>query len=93
MRAISRLRGEPTLRLGVKKAGPVITDQGNFVVDVRFAEIPDPAGLERELKQIPGALENGLFVGLARRVLVAALVDGAPAVRELEAGAVVYGLP
>jgi ribose 5-phosphate isomerase A len=82
-RAIERLGGEPTLRMAVKKAGPVVTDQGNLVIDVHFAEIPDPARLERELKSIPGALENGLFVGLARRVLVASLVDGVATVREL----------
>lgn len=82
-RAIQRLGGQPTLRMGVKKAGPVVTDQGNLVIDVHFADIPDPARLERELKMIPGALENGLFVGLARRAFVACLVDGVPAVREI----------
>jgi ribose 5-phosphate isomerase A len=60
-----------------------VTDQGNLIVDVRFAAIPDPARLERELKMIPGTLENGIFVGLARRVLVASLSQGAPTVREL----------
>ena len=82
-RAIRRLGGEPTLRMGVKKAGPVITDQGNFILDVHFDAIAEPARLERELKLIPGALENGLFVGMARRVLVASVVDGAPSVREI----------
>jgi ribose 5-phosphate isomerase A len=82
-RAISRLAGEPTLRMGVKKAGPVVTDQGNFILDVRFAAIDEPARLERELKLIPGALENGLFVGMTRRVLVAGVAGGAPTVREI----------
>jgi ribose 5-phosphate isomerase A len=82
-RAIERLGGRPTLRMGVKKAGPVVTDQGNLIFDVHFADIPDPARLERELKLIPGALENGLFVGLARRAFVAALVHGVPSVREI----------
>jgi ribose 5-phosphate isomerase A len=82
-RAIERLGGQPTLRMGVKKAGPVVTDQGNLVIDARFAEIPEPARLERELKMIPGTLENGLFVGLARRAFVASLVEGMPTVREL----------
>lgn len=82
-RAIERLGGKPALRMGVRKAGPVVTDQGNLVIDVHFADIPDPARLERELKLIPGALENGLFVGLARRVLVASLVEGVPHVREI----------
>jgi ribose 5-phosphate isomerase A len=53
------------------------------VIDARFAAIPDPAALERALKMIPGTLENGLFVGLARRAFVASIVDGVPAVREL----------
>lgn len=82
-RAIERLGGEPTLRMAVRKAGPVVTDQGNLVLDVHFAEIPDPARLERELRMIPGTLENGLFVGIARRVFVASLVEGVAAVREI----------
>jgi len=82
-RAIERLGGSPTLRMAVKKAGPVVTDQGNLVIDARFAEIRDPAGLERALKMIPGTLENGLFVGLARRAFVASLVAGVPTVREI----------
>ena len=82
-RAIERLGGEPTLRMAVKKAGPVVTDQGNLVIDARFAQIPDPGLLERELKMIPGTLENGLFVGLAKRAFVASMVGGVPTVREL----------
>ena len=82
-RAIERLGGTPVLRMAVKKAGPVVTDQGNLILDVRFPQIPDPGRLERELKMIPGTLENGLFVGLARRVLVASLVGGVPTVREI----------
>jgi ribose 5-phosphate isomerase A len=82
-RAIERLGGKPELRMAVKKAGPVVTDQGNLLLDAQFAQIPDPARLERDLKMIPGTLENGLFVGLARRVLVASMVQGVPTVREL----------
>ena len=82
-RAIERLGGKPELRMAVKKAGPVVTDQGNLILDVRFAEIRDPAGMERALKMIPGTLENGLFVGLARRVHVASMVGGVPTVREI----------
>jgi ribose 5-phosphate isomerase A len=82
-RAIERLGGKPSLRMGVMKAGPVVTDQGNLLIDVHFDEIADPARLERELKMIPGALENGLFIGLAQRVFVASLVAGVPTVREI----------
>jgi ribose 5-phosphate isomerase A len=82
MRAIAKLGGQPELRMGIKKAGPVITDQGNMVVDVKFASIPDPAGLEQTLNNIPGVLENGLFVGVTDLVLVGELIDGQPQIRE-----------
>lgn len=82
MRALEKLGGSPELRMGVKKAGPVVTDQGNLVIDVKFDAIPDPAGLEKAINNTPGVLENGLFVGVADVVLVGDVVDGKPHVRE-----------
>jgi ribose 5-phosphate isomerase A len=82
MRAIAKLGGKPELRMGVKKAGPVVTDQGNLVVDVKFDRIDDPAGLEKTLNNIPGVLENGLFVGVTDIVLVGEIKDGQPVVRQ-----------
>ncbi|MFM1842678.1 MAG: Ribose 5-phosphate isomerase [Cyanobacteriota bacterium] len=82
MRALATLGGKPELRMGVKKAGPVVTDQGNLVIDVKFDAIPDPAGLEKTINNLPGVLENGLFVGVADVVLVGELIDGKPHVRE-----------
>lgn len=88
MRALEALGGKPEIRMGVKKAGPVITDQGNMVVDVWFDEIPDPAALERDINNLPGVLENGLFVGLAGTVLVGDVsADGTPSVREYQGDA------
>ncbi len=84
MLAIEKLGGKPQLRMGVKKAGPVITDQGNFVIDVKFENgIDNPAELEKTLNNIPGVLENGLFVGVASLILVGEIVDGKPSVREI----------
>lgn len=83
MKAIEKLGGKPTLRMGVKKAGPVITDQGNFVIDVKFDNIENPAELEKTLNNIPGVLENGLFVGVADVILVGEIIDGQPQVREI----------
>lgn len=82
MRRLEQLGGKPELRLGIKKAGPVVTDQGNLVVDVKFDRIDDPANLEKTINNIPGVLENGLFVGVADVVLVGEIVDGQPTVRE-----------
>lgn len=83
MRAIEKLGGKPELRMGVKKAGPVITDQGNMVIDVKFDLIDNPAELEKTLNNIPGVLENGLFVGVADKVLIGEVKDGQPLVREM----------
>lgn len=83
MRAIENLGGKPELRMGIKKAGPVITDQGNMVIDVKFDNINDPAGLEKTLNNIPGVLENGIFVGVTDLVLVGEVQNGQPIVREL----------
>ena len=43
------------------KDGPVITDHGNFVLDVRFPSAFDPPVLERDLMLIPGVLAHGIF--------------------------------
>ncbi len=83
MRAIEALGGKPELRMGVKKAGPVITDQGNMVVDVKFETIDRPAELEKTLNNIPGVLENGIFVNCADLVLIGEVQDGQPIVRQM----------
>ena len=82
MRALERLGGRPELRMGVKKAGPVVTDQGNLVIDVKFDRIDNPAELEKTINNLPGVLENGLFVGVADVILVGEVIDGQPTVRE-----------
>lgn len=82
-RALEKLGGKPELRMGVKKAGPVVTDQGNLVIDVKFNKIEDPASLEKTINNIPGVLENGLFVGVADIILIGEVVDGKPVIREM----------
>jgi len=58
------------LRMGVKKDGPVITDNGNFILDAKFIKIEDPLDMEIELNNIPGVVENGIFADIADIVLV-----------------------
>ena len=82
-RTIERLGGRPQLRMGTRKIGPLITDQGNMLLDVTFDAIDDPAHLERTLNNLPGVVENGLFVGLADMALVGEWIAGEPHVREL----------
>ena len=76
--------GQADLRMAQRKAGPVVTDQGNLVLDVKFSDgIADPVGLEREINNLPGVLENGLFVNITDQVLVGEINDGVANVRDL----------
>lgn len=82
---VSSMGGTAELRMAQRKAGPVVTDQGNLVLDVKMTGgIDDPASLELALNNIPGVLENGLFVNLTDEVLVGEIVDGVAGVRSLE---------
>lgn len=69
LEALASLGSEPVLRM--EGSAPFITDGGHYTVDCLFPSIPEPADLEEEIKRIPGALETGLFVGLARAAVVA----------------------
>ena len=63
IRSLEKLGAEVNLREAVRKAGPVITDHGNLLLDIRFREPVDPSVLETELNRIPGVVENGFFTG------------------------------
>jgi ribose 5-phosphate isomerase A len=69
-RTVRDAGGDPTLRRAERKDGPVVTDNGNLVLDCDFGEIPDPSALSRTLATVPGVVEHGLFVGLADEVHV-----------------------
>ncbi|MDP6834504.1 MAG: ribose-5-phosphate isomerase RpiA [Prochlorococcaceae cyanobacterium ETNP1_MAG_9] len=82
---LANLGGNAQLRMAVRKAGPVITDQGNLVLDVSFdGGISDPENLEKRINNIPGVLENGLFVNIADEVLVGEVNNGMANVRHLK---------
>lgn len=68
-RSLRDLGGEPELRMGVNKDGPVVTDQGLWLYDVRFTVIADPDSLDRRLHALPGVLDHGLFLNMADEVL------------------------
>ena len=50
---------------------PYVTDENNHVLDCRFGEIRDPDGLARQLSEMPGVVEHGLFIGMASVALLA----------------------
>tara|TARA_B100000424_G_scaffold269578_1_gene266846 strand:+ start:448 stop:1140 length:693 start_codon:yes stop_codon:yes gene_type:complete len=76
---INGMNGNSKLRMATKKAGPVVTDQGNLILDVLFRDgIKDPKNLEMIINNIPGVLENGLFVDMTDKVLVGKIVKNEP---------------
>lgn len=50
------------IREGEGKVGPIVTDNGNFIVDVYCGEISNPKKVEEKLRKIPGVIETGLFI-------------------------------
>ena len=70
-----------SLRMATKKAGPVVTDQGNLILDILFNDgIKNPKEIEMRINNIPGVLENGLFVDLTDKVLVGKIENDNPVV-------------
>lgn len=70
MLKITEIGGKPVLRKGTKKVGPVITDNGNIIIDANFGLIDKAAELERKIKNIPGVVETGLFIKMADIVYI-----------------------
>tara|TARA_Y100001968_G_scaffold182047_1_gene166724 strand:+ start:499 stop:1209 length:711 start_codon:yes stop_codon:yes gene_type:complete len=76
-KTLENFGGAGNLRMAQKKAGPVVTDQGNLVLDLSFKNgINQPELLESQINNIPGVLENGLFVNLTDEVLVGKAENG-----------------
>ena len=59
--ALNNLGADCVLREGVKKAGPVITDNGNMILDCHWESPINVAEMEDKINQIVGVVENGLF--------------------------------
>ena len=78
------LGGKGNLRMAQKKAGPIVTDQGNLILDLSFRHgIDQPDLLESQINNIPGVLENGLFVNLTDQVLVGKVANDEVGVESL----------
>src|ERR1700758_3513114 len=67
---ISALGAQVQLRIGAD-GKPFLTDENNHILDCRFGEIPNPNALARQLSDMPGVVEHGLFIGMASVVLFA----------------------
>jgi len=70
-RALEKLGALPELRMGLRKDGPVVSDQGFWIVDARFPDgLPELESLNHSLLQMPGLLDHGLFLHMATDVLI-----------------------
>lgn len=76
IQTLNDMDAECEIRMAQRKDGPVITDNGNFVVDAKFSHIESPPHLEIDLNSIPGVVENGIFSQMVDRVIVGK-ADGA----------------
>ena len=63
------LEGPLTLRMADGK--PFVTDGGHYIVDASFGRIPDTRALSNALHSVPGVVEHGLFLGLAKLAIIA----------------------
>ena len=72
MKVLQALGAEPELRMGMKKDGPVVSDQGMWVIDAMFKGITDADHVNSVLLHTPGVVDHGLFLGMATQVLVGA---------------------
>uniref|UniRef100_A0A8B9KW48 ribose-5-phosphate isomerase n=1 Tax=Astyanax mexicanus TaxID=7994 RepID=A0A8B9KW48_ASTMX len=76
-----RFGGEAVLRMAVSKAGPVVTDNSNFILDWKFEHAQNWKEVNTAIKMIPGVVETGLFVGMAERVYFG-MEDGSVKIRD-----------
>ena len=70
LKKLKKLDGNPILRMAQSKSGPLITDNGNFIIDVNFGQIDNPIDLDQKLSSIPGVVETGLFIGMASKAYI-----------------------
>lgn len=68
MKALEKMGAKPKLRSGGGKAGPVVSDNGNFLLDCEMA-VESPKKLEQEINSIPGVVENGIFTKFSRVIV------------------------
>ncbi len=78
-KAIAGLGLEAPMNLRMKDGEIFVTDGGHYILDASFGRIPDTKALSDALFAIPGVVEHGLFIGLAR----AAIVAGTSGIRTL----------
>ena len=70
LKRTEQLGGKPNVRMGKAKLGPLVTDNGNFIIDVDFGQIASPAELHSQLIVLPGVVDTGIFVNMTSRAYI-----------------------
>jgi ribose 5-phosphate isomerase A len=66
----SKMGGKPVLRMARAKAGPLVSDNNNFIIDVDFGVIKNPQELNVQLLNLPGVVDTGLFLGMTNKAYI-----------------------
>jgi ribose 5-phosphate isomerase A len=74
MKKLNKMGGSPVLRMASSKAGPCVSDNGNFIIDVDFGLIKNPKDLNNQIKMIPGIVETGLFINSITANIISAYI-------------------
>jgi ribose 5-phosphate isomerase A len=70
VRRLEKMGAKAVVRQGAGKVGPVVTDNGNTLIDAGFGPIDDLEELNRRLHMVQGVMETGLFIGYAQRAYI-----------------------
>ncbi len=70
MKKLEKMGATPILRMAKAKAGPLVTDNGNFIIDADFGVIKSPNELNQSLLSIPGIVDTGLFIGMTSKAYI-----------------------
>ncbi|TFG09138.1 MAG: ribose 5-phosphate isomerase A [Promethearchaeota archaeon] len=67
---LEKLGGKPKLRMAQAKAGPLVTDNGNFIIDVDFGIIKSPTDLNQKILNLPGVVDTGFFINMTSKAYI-----------------------
>ncbi|MBY9005262.1 MAG: ribose 5-phosphate isomerase A [Candidatus Lokiarchaeota archaeon] len=70
IKRLNSLGGNSVLRMAKMKAGPLVTDNSNFIIDVDFGIIKNPSELNQKILQIPGVVDTGFFINMASNAYI-----------------------
>jgi ribose 5-phosphate isomerase A len=81
MKKLEKMGSTPNLRMAKAKAGPLVTDNGNFIIDADFGTVKNPKELNQELLSIPGIVDTGFFIEMTSKAYIGEK-DGKVTVKE-----------